>query len=174
MLTFSVNPDLYAGFKKISKQNMPTTDKGKEWLGAVWLKAHTLGNVVDTDAYGYKCAENTKLKDSSKYTSLLSAEELEEGKKGVSDTVAAYFDENIDDIIEKSEVVTISEEFLDMREYLIAEIDVDILFVLEKAMQYNSRAMAKLKEITVEFNMFDMVKKVMQPDCMNYIKGVVA
>lgn len=174
MLTFSVNPDLYAGFKKINLQNMPTTDKGKEWLGAVWLKAHTLGNVVDTDAYGYKCDENTKLKDSSKYTSLLSAEEVEEGQKGVSDTVAAYFDENIDTIIDKSEIVTISEEFLDMREYLIAEIEVDILFVMEKALQYNNRAMAKLKEITEEFGMFDMVKKVMQPDYMNYIKGVVA
>lgn len=174
MLTFSVNPDLYEGYKKINLSNMPTTEKGKEWLGEMWLKAHTLDDVVNTDGYGFKCAENTKKKDSKKYSAMLSVEEIAEGKKGVSDTVAMHFDDNIDDIINRSEVVTVSEEFLDMREYLIAEIEVDILFVMEKALQRNARAMAKLKEVTDEFGMFDMVRKVIQPEFMQYIRGVVA
>lgn len=175
MITFSVNPNLYAGFERITKDNLPTTEKGKEWIGEIWLKAHTLDKVVDADAYGYKCDENTKKKDMCKYVPLLTVEEVvEEGKKGISDTVAVYFDENIDEMIERSDIVTVSEEFLDMREYLIAEIDVDLLFVLDKAMQYNRRAMIKLKELTEEFEMFDILKKVMRPDCMLYMKGVVA
>ncbi len=174
MLTFSVNPSIYEGFKKINKSNLPTTEKGKEWLGTVWLNAHKLGESVDVDAYGYKCDENTQKKNQSREVTLLSNEELEEGKKGVSESVAFYYDNKIEDIIEKSEIVTISEEFFDMREYLIAEADVDIWYVLTKAMEHNKRAMMKLKELSEEFSMYNLIKDVLRPDCLQHIKGVMA
>lgn len=174
MLTFTLNEDTYKGYEILRARDLPKTEKGRSWLGNFWCGIGLKGD-VNIDAYGRKCYEKEKLKEYKRNEcSILTGEELEGKVKGVTEDFVKYVDKNIEEIIESSDIVQVSEEFLDIREYIIAEIDVDILYVVEKVREGKKQGIAKLKEILKEFELNDIIEKVVgKEEYYENIKGLI-
>ena len=124
MLTFSLNKSSDSIVKDMSSRVFnPTTDEGRQWLSELWFKAleGKVDNSVNVNAYGYVCEQNTKMAKNKKETALLTVDDVNDGKRGVSETVASYVDDNIDYIVECSDIKTIVDEFVEAHEYLCIE-----------------------------------------------------
>jgi len=181
MLTFTLNKkeDVYRAYEELALIERPESAEGCEWYGLVWENLlrgkFDKSKKVSVDAYGKKCEENMRLNYESRYTSLLTGEELEEGGLGVSDVIASYIDENIESIIESSDIERVCEEVLDMRDYVIRENEVDMLYLIEKAREGSKKCAKRLKELMCSYmQLEEKVEKIVQEDrYYEKLKGMV-
>lgn len=174
MLTFSVNKSIDEAIREgILPLKNPTTQKGKEWWSvAVFNTLEGKASNVNLDAYGYKCDENTRMVNNKKEVALLTVEDIESGQKGVADSIASYLDTNIDTIIEFSEVKTLTEEFIEMYEYLLIEEGVDLWKVFCKAREGYLSSIEILRQLVETYNMEDFVNKLFRnSECMKVLEG---
>jgi hypothetical protein len=178
VLTFSVNKNINDVITQGTLADArPTTDYGREWWSEVWIKALE-GNVddqVNIDAYGYTCERNTKMVVAQKEVALVTAEELEMGVRGVADTVASYFDLNIDTLIESTEVVTLVEEFLQVHEMLAVEEGINLWKVMTLARQQNAKMVEKFRDIISRHSLGSLIEGVLRNrECLAKLEGVMA
>jgi hypothetical protein len=174
MVTFSVNNKINSVISELSpKVFQPLTDDGRQWLSDLWFKIidGEVDNKVKPDAYGYVCEQNTKMAKSKKETALLTADELDDGLKGVLDTVASYNDTNLKEFIENSEVETLVKEFVDMHEYLFVEEGVNLWKIVILAYNSNMRAIERLKYLIKEYHMESLIYSVIEKkECLKRLE----
>ncbi|MNL91190.1 hypothetical protein D3C81_09200 [compost metagenome] len=178
MFTFSVNTDsrdvLRRGLLDKLESNNEIT---KAWLGEIFITAadKAYKESICVDSYAFKCEQNTQLTKQKNESPLISVEEINEGKKGIADTVAFYVDSNIDAIIEDSEVKSLVEEFLDIHEYLLIEEGTDLWHVIKRAKTFNTAMVDKLRRLTEKYRLDDLIKGILsRAECSYYIEGALA
>lgn len=178
MLTFSVNKNSSDVIRGLSLKTLkPTTEKGREWLSEVWFKAieGKVDENVNVNAYGYVCDQNTKMALNKKETSLLTADEVNDGLKGVSEIVASYVDDNIDYIIESSEIKTLVEDFINMRYDILEEAGVDLWRVVKLARRYNTKMVDKLRQLIQEYDIGELIRGILEKsECLLAIEEGLA
>jgi hypothetical protein len=173
MLTFSVNSDIKSVMKQLVRINLnPTTQKGREWLSEVVIKAlqGKIDDDVDVDAYGYACDRNTQLAKNSREVALLSQEELDDNYIGVASTVASYVDNNIDSIIESVDTKSFVDAFLKTREDISILEGKDIWRLLKRAKLGDTKAIHTIGNLNTKYNLQEMITDLLT--CHNYMEAV--
>lgn len=177
MLSFSVNSNSNSVVRDLSsKVYNPTTDEGREWLSTLWFSAleGKVDENVNTNAYGYACEQNTKMAKAKKETALLTANELDEGLRGVSEAVACYEDSSIENFINDSEVETLVEEFEQVHQYLIVEEGVNLWRVVSLVHQRNQKAIERLRYLCKEYHMEKLIKNIIgNKKCISALEVVM-
>lgn len=178
MLTFSVNTNI----NKVILDNTftdekPTTELGRAWLSEVWLKAaeEKTDENINIDAYAYSCEKNTKMAVSKKEVAMLTTEEMQNGGRGVADTVARFVDTNVDAIIESSEVRTLVTEFMEVYDQLIIEEGVNLWKVIQLAREAVPTMIDKLRYLISTHNIGELVENVLKnPECITELEVAMA
>lgn len=155
----------------------PTSDYGKAWWSEALEKTlqDKTKEKINLDAYGYACERNTRMAVGSREVALLTVEEIENGLRGVADTVASYLDINIDYVVESSEVKTLVDEFLYMQDFLIAEEGVNLWKVITLARHCNKAMVDKLKDLLKRHPIESLVEGILKNrECLKVLEGVMA
>lgn len=178
MLSFSINKNINSVLTKGTLADVrPTTERGREWWSEVWFKTldDRTEDHVNIDAFGYTCERNTLLNKARKETALLTVEEVNNGLRGVADSVASYLDQNVDYIVEKSSVSTSVEQFCEMQEYLLIEEGVNLWRVMELAREENYESINRLRGLITEYSLGDLISETLKSiEAMSYLEEALA
>lgn len=183
MLTFSANKSARNIINELGIDVFRAkTNYGREWMSEVVFKALEGKIAKDTniDKYGFECDRNEKKAKAKVETGLLTSEEIGDGLKGADENiVASYNDENIEYIIEVSEVPDLVDEFLDMHEYLCIEEGIDLWKIIMLIEKHNAISIEKLRYLVKEYNMEMLIRRVIDKrECMQtlhkYMDGPIS
>lgn len=160
MLTFSINPDIYA-FKG---NYTPHTQEGREWLSTMWENAINgkCDNNVDPDAYGYVCGENSMKVKVKREVQIVTVEEKEDGAKGIAESVLKYFDDGLEDILNKEEIRENLRIFEKLSKELIKEKRINLCMCVLLALKGDKRAIVNLKDLMQDSDCTYILKKVIR------------
>lgn len=165
MLTFSVNKKT----ERIFVQHMcefkrafdnENTTKARKWASEFYFKALD-GKVdvyVNLDAYGYECEKNARMAEYKNETPIIDEQEYKEGKSGIYQNYISVSDNGIDAFLNMEECKDAVEQFVEIHDYLIVEEGVSLWRIVELSLQYNRRAMNKLKGLSIKYNMIEMIR----------------
>jgi len=129
---------------------------------------------VNLAGFSVACERNQRMALSARQVALLTMDEVEEGLKGVVDSVASYIDMNIDDIIERSEVKTLVADFLATYERLAIEEGVNLWTVLSKARRFDQVMIEKLRYLVEKYSLSDLIESVLRnARCISVLEGVL-
>lgn len=178
MLTFSVNRNvndiIHPG---AFVESVPTSHYGRLWLSEAWLNA-LRGRVnlynLNLDAYGFSCERYTRIVTASRETPLVTVDEVEEGVRGVPEAVASCIDQDIEDFIERSEIISKVNEFIEIHDRLAIEEGVNIWTLINLAKKGNQRLVNRLREIIQKYNLEELFMYVMRNEmCLSKIREVL-
>lgn len=179
--TFSVNAN---PFEKKSVKKVVEIIKGLndnsyncEWAGEAFLKAVTKDDVdtINLSGYANSCKRNTLMTQSARpETTILTQEELNQGYVGVTDVVAEYVEDNIDDIISNLDMDYYVEYFLEMRENLYFSKGQDIWRLIKLAKLDDKQAQNKLRVLMDEFELRELLYYVLtKAACYNKLEVIL-
>lgn len=196
MLTFSINrgfTDL-AETSMLTRSSLPRTDKGREWLSEACLNAINQISVIgmnsekgqaqkvqkyklaqfknlDVDRYAVGCELNLNRTISNREIPIVSADEVEQGVYGVSESVAVFVETGIDEILDSSEVKTLVNEFVLRHDEIMVKKGLDLWEVLESAKRADVKMINKLRDLVTEFNMAHLIEGILtNTDCMRNLR----
>lgn len=179
--TFSVNVNIYkkGTIKKVADiiSSINDSQSNREWAGEAFLKAVESKNAtnINLSSYAQTCSRNSKLsKQASRETSILSQDEYDSGYTGVTDVVADFVEDNIDEIIANLDMDYYVESFLDARENLYFKKGQDIWRLMELAKLDDRQAQNKLRLLMDEFGLRDLFYYVLTKSaCYNKLEGIL-
>ena len=179
--TFSININPLE--KKIVKRtfdiinSLNESDKTREWAGEAYLKAVTKDDIdsINLSSYASTCERNSKMNQLSKNeTSFITQEELNAGYVGVTDIVAEYVEDNIDDIIGNLDVDYYVEAFLETRERLFFGKGQDIWRLMKMAKLDDRQAQKKLRILMDECDLRELLYYVLTKSaCYNKLEVIL-
>ena len=175
MLSFSVNPNIHnvdLGSIDFSAHD----DVSREWLGEVYCKAveNNIGLDVSLTAYAYKCQQYTQINVEKREVAILSTNEYEAGYRGVTDVIASYIDENIDNIAESDEIISTVEQAIELQDYFMVEEGISFWRVLSLAKQGCKVSIERLRNLSQQYSMQDFMTNLLgNPECIEILGGVM-
>jgi hypothetical protein len=179
--TFSVNANPFdkKAVKRVVEiiKDLNENSYNCEWAGEAFLKAVTKEDVgnINLSSYAQSCMRNTQMTQLSRpETTILTQEELNQGYVGITDVVAEYVEDNIDDIISNLDVDYYVEYFLETRENLYFSKGQDIWRLIKLAKLDDKQAQNKLRVLMDEFELRDLLYYVLTKSaCFNKLEVVL-
>lgn len=183
--TFSVNIDIFKKdtLKKVSEimkslnNSSYKDDVSREWVGEAFLKAVENENTdkINLASYAQTCNRNSKLNKMSKpETSIINQDEFNSGFTGVTDIVAEYVEDNIDDIIANLDMNYYIDSFLDTREFLYFKKGQDIWRLIQLAKLDDKQAQNKLRLLMDEFGLRELLYYILTKSaCYSKLEGIL-
>ena len=148
-----------------------------EWAGEAFLKAVEREDVgsINLSSYASSCNRNSKMSKTSKNeTSILNQEELDMGYVGVTDVVAEYVEDNIDEIINNLDMDYYVDYFLEVREKLYFNRGQDIWRLMQLSKLDDKQAQKKLRIIMDEYSLRELFYYVLTKSaCYNKLEGIL-
>lgn len=179
--TFSVNANPFdkKSVKKVLEimRTLDDNNYNREWAGEAFLKAVTRDNVdsINLSSYASSCNRNTQMTQMFKgETTILTQDELKEGYIGVTDVVAEFVTNNIDDIMDNLDMDYYVEYFLETRESLYFSKGQDIWRLIKLAKLDDKQAQNKLRVLMDENNLRDLLYYILTKSaCFNKLEGIL-
>ncbi len=179
--TFSVNANPFdaKSVKKIAEivNGLNENPYNGEWAGEAFLKAITKDDVdnINLSGYAHSCNRNTYMTKLAKgETTILTQDELNQGYIGITDVVAEYVEDNIDDIIGNLDMDYYVEAFLETRENLFFCKGQDIWRLIKLAKLDDKQAQNKLRVLMDEFGLRDLLYYILTKSaCYNKLEVVL-
>jgi len=148
-----------------------------EWAGEAFIKAVEKEDVgyINLTSYANACNRNMKMSLASKNeASILTQEELDMGYVGVTDIVAEYVEDNIDEIINNLDMDYYVDYFLETREKLYFSKGQDIWRLMQLSKLDDKQAQKKLRIIMDEFGLRELFYYVLTKSaCYNKLEVVL-
>lgn len=179
--TFSVNVDIYSkdAVKRVVEivKSIDANSLNREWIGEAYLRAveQNMSDNINLSSYSNACNRNTKLSKMAKpETSILNQDEYNYGYMGVTDVVADYVEDNIEDIISSLDMDYYIESFLDVREDLYFAQGYDIWRLVQLSKLDDKQAQTKLRMLMDEFEFRDLLYYILtKTACYNKLEGIL-
>lgn len=179
--TFSVNTNVLKKdkLKRIAGiiKDMDLNSYNREWAGEAFLKIveNEGPEKINLSSYAQSCIRNEKLSKAAKpEMSIITQEEFNSGYTGVTDVVADYVEDNIDDIIANLDMDYYVNFFLDTRETLYFKRGIDIWRVLQLAKLDDKQAQNKLRLLMDEYGLRDLLYYILTKSaCFNKLEGIL-
>ncbi|MBZ9688475.1 hypothetical protein G9F72_019275 [Clostridium estertheticum] len=170
--TIGTNPKVMEILSMLSIQNFVVTEEGRKWIGEMCIQATTerkVGEYIDIAAYCYKCNKNERLELANKEIFILTSKEFKEGGIGLPETVLYYeLDSTFDAIITDVDSEQITDEFLEIYDYLLTEEFVDIITLIDicltstdKSYRY-VKATTRLINLIKEYKLTDIICSILE------------
>ncbi|HBF1820560.1 hypothetical protein [Clostridioides sp. ZZV15-6597] len=177
MITFSANPNPYGAILNLNLSSLPKTKYGEEWFHDLWIKCCKHPSMfkegVNPDNWGYKCDSNTKISLSKKEVPIIKSDENSDSNNnrcvGVIDTILGEIDNNLDKVLEESSFQSEISKFLEIRDRLMITDDIDLFYIVKKALAFNSVALDKLKYISNKYSLENTLKEILVPKCFELL-----
>ena len=148
-----------------------------EWAGEAFIKAVTKDDTdnINLSSYANSCNRNTYMTQIMRGdTTILTQDELNQGYIGITDVVAEYVEDNIDDIISNLDMDYYVEAFLETRENLFFCKGQDIWRLLKLARLDDKQAQNKLRILMDEFGLRDLLYYILtKTACYNKLEGIL-
>lgn len=179
--TFSVNASPYSK-EKVNKiasiiNSINDSARNREWAGEAFLKIVESDGpgVINLSAYALTCETNTKMTENARpVVSILTTEEYNNGYAGVTDIVAEYVEDNIDNILSNMDIDYYVEAFLNARERIFFNNGLDIWRLLKLSKLDDKVAQKKLRSIMDEFNLREILSYILTKRvCYNKLEGIL-
>ena len=179
--TFSINPNPFETktVKKVYEiiRSLNDNPQNMEWAGEAFLKAVTKDTTdnINLSCYANSCQRNSQMTMLSRNeTMILTQDELDQGYVGVTDVVAEYIEDNIDEIISNLDMDYYVESFLETREHLYFSKGQDIWRLIKLAKLDDKQAQNKLRVLMDEFGLRDLLYYVLTKSaCYSKLEGIL-
>ena len=179
--TFSVNANPFEpkAVKKYAEiiKSLNDNPYNCEWAGEAYIKAITKDDDtnINLSSYAQSCMRNTHMTQLMRpETTILTQDELYQGYIGITDVVAEYVEDNIDDIINNLDMDYYVEAFLETRENLFFCKGQDIWRLLKLARLDDKQAQNKLRILMDEFGLRELLYYILTKSaCYNKLEGIL-
>lgn len=181
MPTFSVNLCPFDSEKAVKIADivgkLNENPLNREWIGEAYLKI-VEGNSPETinlTGYALACENNQKLVQNARpEVSIITTEEYNQGYTGITDIVANYVNENIDDIISEIDIQSYVEEFLTIRERVYFTEGQDLWRMIQLSRMDDLIAQKKLRNLMQRLNIRDLIYYIFTKNsCYSRIEEVL-
>lgn len=152
-------------------------DSTREWAGEAYIKAVLKEDVDNINLVGYAkaCDRNSIIsKAAKKETSFITQDELDNGFTGVTEVVAEYVDNHIDDIISNLDESYYIADFLELREKIFFGKGYDIWRLIKLAKLDDRQAQKKLRILMDECDFRELLYYILTKSaCFNKLEVVL-
>lgn len=180
--TFSVNASMLSKKETVRGvfsliNSIDDTPINREWIGEAFLKLVEGDGLqrINLSSYAQSCVRNDKINRLNRSEiSLITQDEYESGYIGVTDIVAHYVEDNLDEIIANIDMDYYVEEFLKERKKIFLTDGHDLWRLIQLAKVDDKQSQKKLRTIMNKYNLREIIQEVlMRSACYSKLEGIL-